>query len=272
MKIDRLGSNDAFFLQMTKIKDSTSRASDESACYMLLGVNFLFFGGLLALMLLLPMKTFLAGSSSDEGAAEAHLAAADEAVVGEDISQSAGQTAYAVCSACHGAEGQGNAMLKAPALAGQDAWYLKRQILKFKDGLRGTHAEDTAGATMRPMAMMLQHDAQIDAVVEYIVSFPAVHSELTLGGDAAKGQVPYLVCQACHGPEAEGNKVMNAPRLNGLPDWYIVTQLKHFKGGIRGKDPKDVEGMQMAPMAGVLADEAAMADVAAYINSKGSAK
>lgn len=72
---------------------------------------------------------------------------------------------------------------------------------------------------------------------------------------------------ACHGAEAEGNKALNAPGLKGLPDWYIVTQLKNFKSGARGADPKDTEGMQMRPMAMTVPDEAAMANIAAYIHS-----
>jgi hypothetical protein len=41
---------------------------------------------------------------------------------------------------------------------------------------------------------------------------------------------------------------------------------------VRGTHPKDIEGMQMRPMSMVLADEQAMKDVAAFINSKAAAK
>ncbi|HET9025867.1 MAG TPA: c-type cytochrome, partial [Burkholderiaceae bacterium] len=36
----------------------------------------------------------------------------------------AGQALYAVCAACHGAEGEGNPAMNAPKLAGQGPWYL----------------------------------------------------------------------------------------------------------------------------------------------------
>ena len=36
--------------------------------------------------------------------------------------------------------------MNAPKIAGQSAWYLKRQIMNYKKGLRGTHADDTYGA------------------------------------------------------------------------------------------------------------------------------
>ena len=84
-------------------------------------------------------------------------------------------------------------------------------------------------------------------------------------GDAARGKPLYQVCVACHGAKGEGNKALNAPRLAGQEDWYIVRQLKNFKEGIRGTNPKDIYGMQMRPMAMTLANDQAMEDVAAYI-------
>ena len=34
-----------------------------------------------------------------------------------------GKAAYAVCAACHGANGMGNKALNAPKIAGQEPWY-----------------------------------------------------------------------------------------------------------------------------------------------------
>jgi cytochrome c oxidase subunit 2 len=44
-------------------------------------------------------------------------------------------------------------------------------------------------------------------------------------------------------------------------------QLQYFKDGLRGDDPSDTYGMQMAIFAKVLPDEQAIADVVAYIKS-----
>jgi cytochrome c oxidase subunit 2 len=251
-------------------RDPQNSAPDESLCSILVGFNFLFFLGLLAVLLILPLKAMLTGSGDTHGdTSEAHTAAGDVEPI---ESATAGKAAYALCATCHGAEGEGNAALHGPALAGQETWYLKRQIQKFKDGVRGTHAGDIYGMQMRPMAMTLQTDEQIDAVAEYIASLPPVKPESTLGGDVAKGKAGYMLCQACHGADAEGNKLMNGPSLQNLPDWYLVSQLKNYKAGVRGADPKDIEGMQMAPMAKTIANEAAMKDLAAYINSKAAAK
>ncbi|MEE4661085.1 MAG: c-type cytochrome, partial [Halieaceae bacterium] len=57
--------------------------------------------------------------------------------------------AYGTCIACHGADGAGNPALNAPALAGQDAAYLARQITHFKAGVRGSDPRDTIGRQMQ---------------------------------------------------------------------------------------------------------------------------
>ena len=88
-------------------------------------------------------------------------------------------------------------------------------------------------------------------------------------GDAAKGKTLYAVCGSCHGPNGEGMEALNAPRLAGQESWYTIRQLQNFKTGVRGTNPKDTFGMQMAPMAMTLANDQAIEDVAAYIESLG---
>lgn len=77
----------------------------------------------------------------------------------------------------------------------------------------------------------------------------------------------YAVCEACHGKNGEGNKALNAPRIAGLPAWYVERQLNNFKAGIRGADARDIYGTQMRPMAMTLADDKAVAAVASQIES-----
>lgn len=85
-------------------------------------------------------------------------------------------------------------------------------------------------------------------------------------GDAARGKSFYAVCATCHGQNAEGSQEMNAPALAGMDEWYIVRQLENFKAGIRGSNPADTYGQQMAPMAQLLPDAQAIEDVAAYLH------
>jgi cytochrome c oxidase subunit II len=85
-------------------------------------------------------------------------------------------------------------------------------------------------------------------------------------GDLDRGKSLYGICATCHGPNAEGMPEMNAPALAGREEWYLVRQLENFKSGARGADPRDIYGLQMAPMARVLADAQAVEDVVAYLS------
>jgi cytochrome c oxidase subunit 2 len=172
------------------------------------------------------------------------------------------------CVTCHGEQAEGNMTLNAPQLAGQQGWYLKRQIKNYKTGIRGTHPEDTYGAQMRPMAMTLEDDKAIDDIVSYLVTLEATPVERTeTTGNPETGKTKYTLCQACHGVNGEGVEAMNGPRLTGQYDWYLIRQLQNFKAGIRGSDPKDNYGAQMRPMTMTLADEQQVKDVVAYIQT-----
>jgi len=177
-----------------------------------------------------------------------------------------GKAAYAVCTACHGADGAGNKTLNAPSIAGQESWYVERQLKNFKSGIRGSNAKDTYGMQMRPMALTLSNDQAVEDMAAYVSTMPMKKSsESTLKGDVSAGKASYMICQTCHGPKGGGNKALNAPKLTGLQDWYIVRQLKNFKAGIRGTKSGDNYGMQMRPMAMTLTSDEAINNVAAYI-------
>jgi cytochrome c oxidase subunit 2 len=178
----------------------------------------------------------------------------------------AGKPLFAVCAACHGLQAEGNPALNAPKLSGQGDWYLKRQLKNFKDGARGTHDKDVFGKIMAPMAATLTDDAAIANVVAYIRTLPDNPAPTTVHGNAKNGQDPYGTCGACHGADGRGAQATNAPRLKGMSDWYLVTQLKNFKQGVRGTHPKDLYGRQMTFMA-ALADDQATDDLVAYIDT-----
>jgi len=179
----------------------------------------------------------------------------------------AGQAQFAVCSACHGAQGEGNQMVNAPRLAGQSGWYLKRQLKNFKHGLRGGDSRDSFGAQMVPMASTLVDDRAIDNVVAYIASLPDSKAPATISGDAVRGGEIFTTCKSCHGPEAKGIWSMDAPRLSGTNDWYLMRQLTNYKQGIRGSHPSDLYGKQMNLITVMLRSDQAVKDVVAYINT-----
>ncbi|MEO0998761.1 MAG: c-type cytochrome [Pseudomonadota bacterium] len=178
-----------------------------------------------------------------------------------------GADGYKLCASCHGFNGEGNRLVNAPSLAGREAWYLERQIGHFRDGLRGHEDDDAPGRTMAEMTRALTSDDDIRDLVAYIGTLPPPPLEVGVDGDVGNGEALYAACSACHGAAGEGNAALNAPGLTGVDDWYQVRQLEKFKHGLRGAAAADTYGQQMAPMAQLLADEQAMRDVVAYVNS-----
>jgi cytochrome c553 len=173
---------------------------------------------------------------------------------------------FQTCSACHGEAGQGNAALGAPALAGQAAAYLQRQLQNFKSGVRGADQRDAQGAQMRPMAMALD-DAEIPVIANYLASLS--HPVPTpQKGDLKNGNNYYQSkCGACHGGQAEGNPSLNAPGLAWLDAAYLKRQFKNFQLGVRGTHPGDTYGRQMKMMSTSLPTDKDLDDVIAYIQS-----
>jgi cytochrome c oxidase subunit 2 len=79
-----------------------------------------------------------------------------------------GKKLYENCASCHGAKGEGNPTLQAPALAARSDWYLATQLANYQKGLRGTDERDTYGAQMRAIVATLPDDKAITDVVAYI--------------------------------------------------------------------------------------------------------
>jgi cytochrome c553 len=177
-----------------------------------------------------------------------------------------GEQLYQLCNQCHGERGEGSPLALAPSIAGLPEWYLLNQLKGFRAGYRGQHFDDIPGMRMRPMARTLQSEADVEAVAAYVASLPATKPESLLeGGDPARGQALYAPCIACHGPDGTGNQALGSPPVHQMSDWYMLTQLQHFKSGVRGTKPGDANGALMRPMSMTLADEQAMRDVIAYI-------
>lgn len=170
------------------------------------------------------------------------------------------------CGVCHGPSGQGNPDIGAPAIAGLPVWYVKAQLGKFRDGVRGAHADDAEGLRMRPMSRTLLAD-DVEPVAAYVASLTPVAPDTTLQGDAAAGKATFATCSACHGADGKGNETMGAPPIVQLDDWYLARQIHKFKAGIRGTNPKDTTGATMRPMALTLKDDQAVADVVAHLRT-----
>jgi len=204
-----------------------------------------------------------------------------------------GEELFKVCSFCHGTQGQGGPALDAPALAGMEAWYVERQLHNFRNRVRGTHYDDVPGVQMSIVSGMVRNQATIENIAAYIESLePGAPPELARNGEVAGTARPFIwrspyaalehpkdpdvdngksiyvkTCTICHGDSAQGDEALGSPKLTDISDWYMERQLLYFRDGLRGADPADIFGLQMAAFARSLTDEQAIADVVAYIKS-----
>ena len=190
------------------------------------------------------------------------------------VSAATPQQLYAsTCAACHGPAAHGNPAVGAPALAGQSAAYLERQIADFRSGVRGANPKDTYGAQMRAIAGTLADPAQVKAIAGWLaaqkppVLKPAANANLRNGNNVYQGK-----CGACHGGRAEGIPGMSTPRLSSLDSAYLTRQFHNFQQGIRGANPKDTYGRQMAMMSKTLPKDSDLPDLIAFIQAQGAAK
>ena len=125
------------------------------------------------------------------------------------------------------AQGAGNAAMKAPKIAGQMSWYVKRQMELFQQGAQGTAPGDMQGMQMAAMAKGPQQRPTSAG------GFSGVHWHLprssptpTVSGNVETGNQLYAVCASCHGQKAEGIESMAGPRLAGQSDWYLLSSLQ----------------------------------------------
>ncbi len=189
----------------------------------------------------------------------------------------AGKAKAAICGACHGATGQGNpafpdpmnpgSMKALPALAGQNAGYLSKQLQDFKSGAR-------KDALMSGTAMGLS-DADIANISAYYASVAGADAVAADASLVARGKSLYqggemarsvTACMACHGPDAAGNDLAKWPGLTGQLSAYTVAQLEAFRSGSRYNDPNRM----MQDVASTLTDSD-IAAVTAYLQSLGGA-
>jgi len=104
------------------------------------------------------------------------------------------------------------------------------------------------------------------AAILLLLWLPALDASAQL--DVEAGRRSYEICAGCHGFVAEGSRLVHAPRLAGLEDWYLERQLRNFARGIRGSAEGDVHGARMAPMAlAAVRSDRTLDDLVAYIGT-----
>jgi cytochrome c553 len=172
------------------------------------------------------------------------------------------------CAACHGAAGEGNRALGAPALTQLSTDYLARQLRHFVGGVRDAHPDDDAGKRMALSVANLSQSDISDLAALITTELPPAQPATTISGDAARGEDSSVnICSACHSGNGQGNDALGAPALAGVNDWYLKSSYQSYLKGIRGSHPDDFYGAQMARLAPALAKGDDIDDVIAFITT-----
>jgi cytochrome c553 len=150
----------------------------------------------------------------------------------------AGATKAAVCTACHGVNGN-SANPEWPSLAGQNETYIFEQLVMFKTRKR-------INEIMYPIVAPMSEQDFADVAVYYAGQTPAgleadpsywkAGQALYVSGDADR-KIP--ACSACHGPAGQGNPAAGYPALRAQHSTYTVKQLQNYLTKNRYRDPTD---------------------------------
>jgi cytochrome c553 len=201
------------------------------------------------------------------GLAAASAPAAETSTHGD---AAAGQTKAAVCTACHGLNGNPATPELGPVIAGQNAAYVRDQVARIRDGNRPS-------PLMRPLVQSLTDQDIADVAAFFATQTPngleadpsywEAGQKLYRNGDAARG-IP--ACTACHGPVGRGVPAAGYPALQAQHAVYTVKQLSDYASDVRYN--KDADGKRQAgPNAAMMATIASRLspedrrDVASYL-------
>ncbi|MCV6600849.1 MAG: c-type cytochrome [Cohaesibacter sp.] len=145
------------------------------------------------------------------------------------------------CMACHGRNGA-RAIRDYPNLAGQNAKYLKQQMLDIQSGARVAGIEEETGhPRTKGMAdiMHLVNKDEIKGLADWLSDLPPAKlrppEEPVTEEQIAAGKKAYkkLGCKACHGKD--GTKASNKayPIIAGQKKAYLIHQMTDMRDKIR---------------------------------------
>jgi cytochrome c553 len=219
-----------------------------------------------------PTATAAQATTSSSGAgattAQPSTAAGPPAIAPfADGDAARGATKAAVCSACHGPNGNSTTP-EWPRLAGQNAVYIVEQLRLFRSGVRDNPVMKPLASTLKDQDIddiAVYYQAQTPLGLEADPSYWQAGQALYLRGDRAH-EVP--ACVACHGPVGRGNLAAGYPALRAQQSVYVVKQLNDYASGARyaGPHPETAarNGAMMFTIARRLSPEQ-IRDVASYV-------
>jgi cytochrome c553 len=178
-----------------------------------------------------------------------------------------GATKAAVCTACHGPNGN-STNPEWPKLAGQNAVYIAEQLHLFKTGVRNNPIMKPLVANLSDKDisdLAVYFEAQTPAGLEADPSYWKAGQALYMRGDRAR-DVP--ACVACHGPDGRGNLAAGYPALRAQQSVYVVKQLNDYASGARYQSANPAQasrnGVMMLTLAKRLTPEE-IRDLASYV-------
>ncbi|MEO6066128.1 MAG: c-type cytochrome, partial [Lysobacterales bacterium] len=183
----------------------------------------------------------LAGAPSEEALAAAREGNA-QLIAAKRGDDEAGATKAGPCAACHSVDGNSADPVN-PKIAGQSEWFIARQLMLFKSGVRqnAVMAPFVAPLNAQDMrdigAYFATQSGRSGTADEGLVTAAGPHlgkklyvvgEQLYRGGDVARG-IP--ACMACHGPTGAGNPGAAFPRLTGQHAGYSQARLTRYRAG-----------------------------------------
>ena len=173
----------------------------------------------------------------------------------------AGSAKAAVCTACHGVNGNSTSPELGPVIAGQNAAYVSDQVTRIKAGMR-------TAPLMQPIVQDLTDEDIADLAAFFATQTPAGNEadpsywqagrDLYRGGDEARG-IP--ACMSCHGPVGRGIPASGYPALQAQYAVYTMKQLDGYASDTRYT--KDADGKAQAG-----ANAAIMATIATRLTAE----
>jgi cytochrome c553 len=151
-----------------------------------------------------------------------------------------GEEKVAVCSACHGADGNSVVGLW-PSLAGQNEKYLVKQLRLVKSGDRVIDSmvgllDNLQDSDLQDIAAF--YASQRNKVGQADELKVELGRKLYYAGNLEKG-IP--ACSACHSPRGLGNGPAAYPLLSGQQPDYVAKALKDYRSGKRvNEDPSKI--------------------------------
>lgn len=103
-------------------------------------------------------------------------------------------------------------------------------------------------------------------VFSQLILVLTLHTAFAFAASAEDIPERYPSCTVCHGQNADGKQAMDAPRLAGQNNTYLIRQLQSFKKKTRGYHPADLRGSEMSAIASPLS-ELSIERLASYIST-----